>query len=78
MPRVQHLELRELLDMGLDDPCERAERVGAGDRRQRRPGPLRRDGPRDRGIRLRLIGPRDLTDRLRGRRVQERERRTHA
>ena len=64
MPGVEHLELRELLDVRLDDARERAQRVGPRDGRERGPRPLRDDGARDRLVDLaRRVARDDLADR---------------
>ena len=50
MPRVQHLELRELLDVRLDDAGERRSASARATGRERRPRALGAHGARDRRV----------------------------
>ena len=77
MPGVEHLEQRELLDVGLDDPREGAQRVRARERSKGCPRPLGGDCARDRGIDLADARARHLADRCGGRRVDHGERAGH-
>jgi hypothetical protein len=73
MPRIHHLELRELFDMGLDDAREGAQGVGATDGSHRGPPSLGGDRPGDRRVDIADGRAGDLADRLGGRRVDHGE-----
>ena len=71
MPGTAHLQLRQLVEVGVHDGGEAAQQPGAIRGRDRTPGGPRGDGPGDGLVHLRDIERLDLGDDLLGRGVED-------
>ena len=70
-PGAAHLQVGQLVDVGVDHGGEPAQQPGPVGRRDRPPGRPRRDGAGDGGVHLRDVERLDLGDDVLGRRIDD-------